>query len=260
MGAARTRLIDRMRVRGGTAEAPQAVGASTYDHGWLMLWGDMIRYSPAPYHRRRLILDVLRRLRFSSLLDVGCGIGEMLMVIAQEHEAELTGVDFSSAVVAQNRLRLPGMSFSVLDIEHGALDKSFDVVVCSEVLEHCCDYESALKNTRAMTKGYLVLTVPGGPRFRIDRTIGHLRHFDERTLTAALEKSGFAVQTMRRWGFPFHPLYKMAINVRPTAMMEAFAGGSYGPMRKAIGLFVRALFYLSVPNRGWQFIVVARAV
>lgn len=48
-----------------------------YDRGWRE-WGDMIRWSPAPFHRRRLMLQLAEDLSFDSILDVGCGNAEVL--------------------------------------------------------------------------------------------------------------------------------------------------------------------------------------
>lgn len=235
-----------------------AESSVNYDSGW-QIWNDMIRYSPAPFHRRRLVLRALRGLRFSSLLDVGCGNGETLMAVAREHEATFMGVDLSPLVIAENTRKLPRLRFATLNVEDSALDEVFDVVLCSEVLEHCLNLEQAIRNLRKMTRRYLILTVPGGPRFPIDRAMGHHRHFAARPLAEALERHDFAVDTMLHWGFPFHPLYKLAINCRPEAMIDGFAGGTYGSVQKMVGLVLRGLFYLSVPGLGWQLVVVARA-
>jgi len=232
--------------------------STDYDQGWGR-WNDMIRYSPAPFHRRRLILDALRTVPFRSVLDVGCGNGETLAAVAREHAAELVGVDLSPVVVEQNRARFPALRFFVLDIEAGALDRTFDVVICSEVVEHCRDPLRALRHLRAMTGRHLILTVPAGPRFAIDRAMGHHRHFEPRALGQALADSGFAVERMTRWGFPFHSLYKLAINATPERSLRTFASGTYGAQQKVIGTALRGLFYLSAPNRGWQLVAVARA-
>ena len=47
---------------------------STYDRIWPQM-SDYIRYNPGARHRRRHIFEFLDTLRFSSLLDVGCGLG-----------------------------------------------------------------------------------------------------------------------------------------------------------------------------------------
>lgn len=235
--------------------APNA--AVDYDAGWGR-WGDMIRFSPAPWHRRRLLLAEARRLRFDSVLDVGCGRGEMLQAFGERFPARGTGVDLSEAAVAACRRRFPDARFEVLDLEADRLSERFDLVLCSEVLEHCGDPARALGNLRQMTAGHLLLTVPGGPVFPIDRAMGHHRHFRPDSLRGLLAENGFDVLRVRRWGFPFHSAYKLAINLRPRAALESFAGGAYGPAQRAIGTALRGLFHLNLLPFGWQLVAAAR--
>ncbi len=228
-----------------------------YQTAWKS-WDDMIRYSPAPFHRRRQILRLARGLRFASVLDVGCGAGETLAALGRSFDAHLTGVDLAGGAIEEARRRVDGAEFEVLDIEGGSLDRSFDLVLCSEVLEHCAHLHDAVANLRDMTAGHLIVTVPAGPRFPIDRAVGHRRHFTPASLADALYVGGFETLAVRRWGFPFHVAYKLAINARPRAMLERFAGGTYSVWQRAFGTAVRLLFYLSVPRTGWQLVALAR--
>lgn len=239
---------------------PSAHGqpAVDYDAGWDR-WADMIRFSPAPWHRRRLILAEAEALSVASGLDVGCGSGDLLAALAARFPAEWTGVDLSPAVVETNRSRFPRLRFETLDLEAGALDQRFDLVVCSEVLEHCAEPGVALDHLRRMTGGHLIATVPTGPVFPIDRAMGHHRHFTAGEFAGLLAEHGFEPLRVRRWGFPFHSAYKLAINARPGPMLEQFAGGHYGASQKALGLFLRGLFHLNLVPWGWQLVAVARA-
>jgi len=240
------------------AEKPQAgLSPDAYDAGWES-WNDMIRFSPAPWHRRRLIARMARSLRFASVLDVGCGNAETLTHLSQHFDCELWGVDLSPAVIARNRQRLPGIEFRTLDLEAGALERRFDLVVCSEVLEHCTDPQRALEHLRRMSASHLIVTVPSGPILPIDRAMGHLRHYHPASLSEALEGSGFRVVKLLRWGFPFHSAYKVAINLRPEQTLRGFAGGEYGRGKKAMGLLLRGLFHLNLPGVGRQLVALAR--
>jgi SAM-dependent methyltransferase len=233
-------------------------GPVDYEALWNR-WSDMVRYSPAPYHRRRLILSLAERLDFQSVLDVGCGPGETLLALARRFPARLTGVDLSTTVIEANRARFPHMRFAALDVETDALSERFDLVVCSEVLEHCADVGRALDHLRAMTTEHLILTVPSGPVFPIDRAVGHHRHFASAELPGLLRRHRFEPVTVRAWGFPFHSAYKIAINAWPDRMMREFGGGTYSRFQKAVGLAVRSLFYCNLPTRGWQLVVHATA-
>lgn len=241
--------------RRAAGAAPQALD---YDAAWGR-WADMIRFSPAPWHRRRLVLKEAARLDFASVLDVGCGVGEMLSGFAGRFDASLAGVDLSEEAVRQSRRSHPGMRFETLDVETGSLPERFDLVVCSEVLEHCADREGAVENLRRMTAGHLLVTVPAGPVFPIDRAVGHREHFRAPELAALLDRHGFEPLRVRSWGFPFHSAYKLAINLRPQAMLDRFAGGRYGPAQRATATLLRWIFHLNRVPFGWQLVAVARA-
>jgi SAM-dependent methyltransferase len=223
----------------------------------------MIRYSPAPFHRRRLILDLAKDLSFASVLDVGCGNGEVLLEFQRRHPgASLVGADVSALVVAENRARMPGMRFEQLDLGAGALEMKSDLVVCTEVVEHVEDWETALRNLRAMCSGHLILTVPTGRVFPIDRMVGHIRHFTAESLAQGLARAGFSCDLVWQWGFPFHTLYKSLINVAPDRTMDSFAGQEYGPLQKIVAAVIGSAFYLNLKHTpfGRQLVIRARAV
>lgn len=239
----------------------QAARSADYDRWWSR-WGDMIKYSPAPFHRRRLILQLMAELSFDSVLDVGCGNGETLRAIAERFpNARLSGVDLSPSVVQQNQAAWPEVDFAPLDLGEAALPRSFDLVVCTEVVEHVQDADRALQHLRRMCERHLILTVPAGPVFPIDRGVGHVRHFQRDELCARLARAGFRVERAWRWGFPFHTLYKSAINLFPEATMDGFAGKEYGLPQRLVSEAVRALFYLNLRDAplARQLVVLAHA-
>ena len=222
-----------------------------YDRGWEN-WGDMIDFSPAPFHRRRLIMNYAKRITFRSVLDVGCGNGTLLREIGRQVPVNLTGVDLSEYIVDRNKESFPGIQFYTMDISGNALKEKFDLVICSEVLEHIEDANNALQNLRKMCGRYLIITVPTGPIFPIDKEMGHIRHYKPHELVASLRQHGFKILSIDRSGFPFHTLYKCLINTRPRSSLERFAAGSYGWVEKTISDFLRGLFYLNSSKRGWQ--------
>jgi len=229
-----------------------------YDAGWDR-WGDMIKYSPAPVHRRRLIVKLARRTGFKSVLDVGCGSGELLRQFKASFDVErLAGVDLSSSVVESNRRAMPFAAFHALDVSTAKLPEQFDLVVCSEVIEHIVDYRLALRNIRDMCSAFLIVTVPAGKVFPIDRMMGHHRHFTAATLTDSLENSGFRVALLWQWGFPWHTAYKYLINVAPETSMRRFSGGGYSWSDKLVGRVLTTMFYLNLNRFGSQLIALAR--
>ena len=67
-----------------TAAEPSAVERNlSFYQGFWEETPDFIRYNPGARHRRRMILRLLGAERFDSLLDVGCGNGELLALVGQ---------------------------------------------------------------------------------------------------------------------------------------------------------------------------------
>jgi SAM-dependent methyltransferase len=217
----------------------------------------MVKYSPAPYHRRRLILELLERLNYQSVLDIGCGNGEMLREIHLRNKSvRLVGTDISANVIEINRTKLP-FEFKVLDLSTMILPEKFDLVICSEVLEHIANYKDAARNLRAMCSGSLVITVPSGKVHPIDIEMGHTQHFSAGELGRVLTESGFTVDVMWQWGFPFHSMYKHLINLFPQFSMNKFSGGTYTPTSKAVARLLTGLFYLNLKRWGVQLVALA---
>ena len=141
---------------------------------------DYARHNPGARHRRRHILSILARTRATSVLDVGCGDGTLLALArsARPDIAVWAGADISAAQVERNRARWTGVDFYAVDIQKTALDRTFDLVLCSEVIEHLDDQPAALRNLSAMIRpgGRLVLTCPAGRMYATEKHFGHVRH------------------------------------------------------------------------------------
>src|SRR4051812_47033319 len=147
-------------------------------------WDDAHRYTPAPRHRRRLVLNYLRGLDFADCLDAGCAQRFLLEAVADTFHVPGFGCDISDAVIEANQLARPDLAFRVLDLTQETWpDRQFDLVVCSEVLEHIPDWRNALANLARMTRKHLLITVPSGPLRTMDRLVGHHQHFQGPELT-----------------------------------------------------------------------------
>lgn len=100
-------------------------------------------------------------------LDVGCGKGNITIPLASLGYS-MIGIDISpnNIEAAQyKQITKDNPIFLVGDAENLAFEKrSFDFVVCSEVLEHLNHPEKALKSINKILKenGVLVITVPNG--------------------------------------------------------------------------------------------------
>ena len=95
---------------------------------------------------RDLDRDVLRRqfdgLQFDSILEIGCGTGKNTSFLTQIGQS-VRAVDFSQGMIVMAREKVPAenVRFSLMDITQpwGFENESFDLIVCSLVLEHILD-------------------------------------------------------------------------------------------------------------------------
>jgi SAM-dependent methyltransferase len=102
-----------------------------------------------------------------SVLDFGCGTGRGVSVPLAEAGDVVHGVDTHREAIARARAAhaAPNLTFSDESAEdlrrRGA---RFDVIVCSEVLEHLDDPGRCLRDLRALVAedGRLLVTVPNG--------------------------------------------------------------------------------------------------
>ena len=107
-----------------------------------------------------------------SVLDIGCGDGQMLRMIQETSEpSRLAGLDISAEAVrlASDVPRAEIMRGDVLSLNGNVRG---DIVLCVETLEHIADAERALGNVVATVSpgGYLFAVVPNG---RADAWEGH---------------------------------------------------------------------------------------
>lgn len=226
--------------------------AEFYDREWATTWHDMKVFSPVARHTRRLIKNRLDRISYASLLDIGCG-GELLKELSLSPEIALSGIDFSSTAIQQVSAAIEGR-FEVVDIQTETPPFCADAGVCSEVLEHLDDDETALKNISEAVE-YLVVTVPSGPLTDASLTMGHVRHYTRESLRSKLESSGFDVLDIRAWGTPFHdPLYAWLRSRSP----QGTTTGTYGRGRRLISSALYTLFHLNIFDHGHKLVALAR--
>lgn len=107
--------------------------------------------------------------RPKSILDVGCGEGFIASEIKKKlPNLSITGIDISKEAVTEFKVRCRGAKGFVGSADKLPFgDKSFDIVVCSEVLEHLDDPGGALKEMVRVVRGAIILTVPWEPMFQI---------------------------------------------------------------------------------------------
>jgi len=101
------------------------------------------------------------------ILDAGCGEGFAMQAVLGGLGAPVVGLDGSPGALRVAERLNPGRRFAagdLLDLPFPA--RSFDLVVCMEVLEHLDDPAAGLAELCRVSAGWLLLSVPNEPLFR----------------------------------------------------------------------------------------------
>lgn len=142
----------------------------------------------------------------ANILEVGCGDGSFTRELA-EHSSRVTAVDISASQIERNALAHPKIKFVQHDV---ALtfpfeNEAFDVIWCSEVLEHLFDPGFAVREMQRVLApgGRLLVTVPYHGAFKdvlialfkwdehFSPTNPHIRFFTRKTLSKLAASAGF---------------------------------------------------------------------
>ena len=136
-------------------------------------------------------------------LDLGCGDGAVSTAIRAER---LALADVSAVALDRARAHLPGADAVELEPDAALpfVDGTFDLVVCTETLEHVRDIQLFLSEVRRVLepRGRVAISTPAHRSVIAapDPFSPHLRFLTKRTLRGLLDRMGFDVRVLRRRG------------------------------------------------------------
>jgi len=123
------------------------------------------------YFRIYQIMKALSHLEFNSLLDVGGAEGYKAHIAREIFGVEVKNCDLSEEACKRAK-EIFQIDSDPADIHRLPYkDKQFDVVICSEVLEHITDVRKALHELLRVASGAVVITVPHEPKKVIEDNI-----------------------------------------------------------------------------------------
>lgn len=177
-------------------------------------------HDPRFWHRRyhtkrsKKVMDALRQSlnRGSCFLDAGTGTGDYLSACSP-HVGRAVGIDNSLSDLRDARSLLAGKAdvaqASIADLPFRG--SSFDLILCTEVLEHVEDFDGALSELFRVGRETIIVTMPcvsglrrffsGSARrlFRInlrerDQSVGHINVWGFDQLVGKFKSYGWTVE------------------------------------------------------------------
>ena len=144
----------------------------------------------------KTVLDRLQILSDAQILEVGCGTGGNLPLLAQYGAVYGMEIDATARAYASARGIAPVFSGS-LPYEIPGPDNYYDLIVMTDVLEHADEAELSLQNLYLRLKrgGYLLVTVPAyaGLWSKHDEAHHHKRRYTKGKLTALIKHANFDI-------------------------------------------------------------------
>ncbi len=167
------------------------------------IYGYRSKYSASSnisrYMITKSILNAVNEYSFKTFVDIGGAEGYTAFVVRQ-----LFNVSVMSTDLSENACR---MAKEIFNIDAQACDihklpfqnNQFDIVLCSETIEHVTDYKLAIKELLRITKNVLIITVPHESPEEVEANIrnnvphGHIHYFDTQTLDY-LKSEGYSLR------------------------------------------------------------------
>lgn len=152
--------MSKMEVRKYYEEEAQ----SLLDHQKKMYFGDQwTNY----WHGTRFmkLLKIIKMLQFKSFLEVGCAEGYYLKFIINKNNSQYihrVGLDLAKGHLNKARANVCGSELVLGDaVKLPFKNRCFEIVFCSEVLEHVLDPQKVFTELTRTSKKYVLLTVAG---------------------------------------------------------------------------------------------------
>jgi SAM-dependent methyltransferase len=153
--------------------------ADWYDQSFLANEHWRLHYTQSRYYFFwTVIADRLSKAKVNSVLDIGCGPGQLACLLRDKGLKNYIGIDFSEKRIEWARLNCPEFRFVITDVFQTNIfeEYCYDAVICTEFLEHVERDIEVIRKVRTNTLFYA--TVPNFP------FVSHVRHFNsEREVT-----------------------------------------------------------------------------
>lgn len=237
-----------------------------YDRLHLNEWKDFTEYGASSLSRYRIIAKLFKKhcCAFENILEIGSSAGNLLGFIQKKMRLDsknFIACDFSEEAVKLTKQK--GIDSFQADLTkindfHG---KKFEIIICSEVLEHIPDYKSGIFNIYQLLNenGKLIISVPYSMKHwtQHDDFSLHLRRFEKNELENELIKTGFKIEKSFIWGALVYNLYYLILGeVDPKIILKKRT-----PVKELASKLLYHLLklddFFTVTNKGRRIFIVA---
>lgn len=160
------------------------------------------------------LFSLIEPLHPETILDAGCGEGFSLKRVSSYGiGGKFEGVDYSSQAIRLGKKLFPHLILKRASIyKLPYKNSSFDLVLCTEVLEHLKNPFMALQEILRVSKKYVIVSVPNEPFFMLSNFLrgknitklgndpGHINHWTIISFQKFIKISGAKVKIIK---FPF---------------------------------------------------------
>ncbi len=127
-----------------------------------------------------------------TVCDMGCAMGEGIPIFSRKLGVDVDGMDFSAEAIGKAKTLYPQSNFHVGDLLNLDSTIRYDVVICSNVLEHFSNPWKIFRNLTSIINKYIIILVPYKEKLDISE---HVYQFSEDVIPTQL--SGFTLNYVR---------------------------------------------------------------
>jgi 2-polyprenyl-3-methyl-5-hydroxy-6-metoxy-1,4-benzoquinol methylase len=133
--------------------------SSYYENHFTENRGFQVHYKESHYYVAwTQVLTFLRKINPSSILEIGCGTGQLAEYLKDEGYNNYEGFDFANKAIEMARQRVDMKFYWGDALDKNLYRKSFSAVICLEVLEHI---EKDLQVLENIPEGrHIIFSVP----------------------------------------------------------------------------------------------------
>ena len=140
------------------------------------------------------LVDLLDAKPEETILDLGCGTGELTHAISKE-APNISGIDYSPEMIASAKANFSGIQFFVRDASNFDFDVPFDSIFSNATLHWVLDYKSCVKSMYRNLKPDGKLVLEFGGKDNVGLIVKTLRNY--------LSQYGYTKQShLKQWYFP----------------------------------------------------------